>query len=282
MQRSKAFTLIELLVVIAIIAILAAILFPVFAQAKLAAKKTVAISNAKQVALGLNLYATDFDDMIMPSYTYNTPGINGSTNTNAPFDCLMQPYVKSYEFWHTPGDSHTLEGGGQTDDNLWDGSLAKRPVILRSFGYIGHMATDQDGGYMDRNTGIGPIGWDVPTYPVRSMTQFSEPSNTLAFAEIWPPTGSRVGVRDGSTLINCDNWKFAGRVPGVDQLPDGAAEGRGCNGQGYRDAKPTAGYGGYAAYARVDGSAKALKWAQIRQNDMYMFKVNKPNTVVTP
>src|SRR5471032_1528852 len=62
MRRRKAFTLIELLVVIAIIAILAAILFPVFAQAKLAAKKTVDLSNLKEISLGAIMYAGDYDD----------------------------------------------------------------------------------------------------------------------------------------------------------------------------------------------------------------------------
>ncbi len=57
----KAFTLIELLVVIAIIAILAAILFPVFAQAKAAAKKTACLSNAKQLATGFAIYTNDPD-----------------------------------------------------------------------------------------------------------------------------------------------------------------------------------------------------------------------------
>jgi len=59
----KAFTLIELLVVIAIIAILAAILFPVFAQAKTAAKKAVSLSNQKQIGLAIIMYAGDYDDM---------------------------------------------------------------------------------------------------------------------------------------------------------------------------------------------------------------------------
>ena len=61
-MNRKAFTLIELLVVIAIIAILAAILFPVFAQAKAAAKTTATISNLKQVGTSVHLYASDYDD----------------------------------------------------------------------------------------------------------------------------------------------------------------------------------------------------------------------------
>src|SRR5256884_4478458 len=62
MRRNHAFTLIELLVVIAIIAILAAILFPVFAQAREAARKTTCLSNQKQLALGWLMYCQDYDE----------------------------------------------------------------------------------------------------------------------------------------------------------------------------------------------------------------------------
>jgi prepilin-type N-terminal cleavage/methylation domain-containing protein len=62
MTHRRAFTLIELLVVIAIIAILAAILFPVFAQAKEAAKKTTSLSNFKQMGTALQVYLPDADD----------------------------------------------------------------------------------------------------------------------------------------------------------------------------------------------------------------------------
>lgn len=71
MNRNRAFTLIELLVVIAIIAILAAILFPVFAQAKEAAKKTQALSNVKQLGLGVQMYAGDSDDTLPQSQSGN-------------------------------------------------------------------------------------------------------------------------------------------------------------------------------------------------------------------
>ncbi|MDX2066297.1 MAG: prepilin-type N-terminal cleavage/methylation domain-containing protein [Fimbriimonadaceae bacterium] len=87
----KAFTLIELLVVIAIIAILAAILFPVFAQAKAAAKKSSDLSNVKQIGTGLIMYATDYDDFF-PRNIYANPafGDNGFTWREA-----TQPYIKS-------------------------------------------------------------------------------------------------------------------------------------------------------------------------------------------
>jgi prepilin-type N-terminal cleavage/methylation domain-containing protein/prepilin-type processing-associated H-X9-DG protein len=66
MNHRRAFTLIELLVVIAIIAILAAILFPVFAQAKAAAKRTADISNVKNIGLGMMMYTGDNDDCVPP------------------------------------------------------------------------------------------------------------------------------------------------------------------------------------------------------------------------
>src|SRR6266568_3508217 len=64
--RRTGFTLIELLVVIAIIAILAAILFPVFAQAREKARQTTCVSNLRQIGLGVNMYAQDYDEKMPP------------------------------------------------------------------------------------------------------------------------------------------------------------------------------------------------------------------------
>jgi prepilin-type N-terminal cleavage/methylation domain-containing protein/prepilin-type processing-associated H-X9-DG protein len=96
--QARAFTLIELLVVIAIIAILAAILFPVFAQAKVAAKKSSGISNAKQIGLAHFLYMGDYDDVYVTSYARGFPG-------DANF--WVQPYMKNLQILFEPNKTIT-------------------------------------------------------------------------------------------------------------------------------------------------------------------------------
>lgn len=100
MNSKKAFTLIELLVVIAIIAILAAILFPVFAQARTAAKKTQDLSNLRQIGIAFLMYSTDNDDRL-PLTTF-TGGVRTPKNS---WVIQTQPYVKSFGFFRSPGDA---------------------------------------------------------------------------------------------------------------------------------------------------------------------------------
>jgi prepilin-type N-terminal cleavage/methylation domain-containing protein len=88
----RAFTLIELLVVIAIIAILAAILFPVFAQAKLAAKKTAGLNQVKQIGTAMHLYLADYDDMF---FAYRFNGTAGLSCT--PANCTNIDYLKTVQ-----------------------------------------------------------------------------------------------------------------------------------------------------------------------------------------
>jgi prepilin-type N-terminal cleavage/methylation domain-containing protein len=101
LNRNRAFTLIELLVVIAIIAILAAILFPVFAQAKAAAKRTTSLSNQKQTALAAIMYAGDVDDTMVAAAAWGATGVNDGAYVYFggrgyhPWSDLVQPYVKS-------------------------------------------------------------------------------------------------------------------------------------------------------------------------------------------
>ena len=99
----RAFTLIELLVVIAIIAILAAILFPVFAQAKLAAKKTAELSGCKQIGTGTKLYLADNDDMY-PSGNTRIAADGSSSQGEIHWSWVMDPYVKNTQIWISPAD----------------------------------------------------------------------------------------------------------------------------------------------------------------------------------
>jgi prepilin-type N-terminal cleavage/methylation domain-containing protein/prepilin-type processing-associated H-X9-DG protein len=89
LSGSRAFTLIELLVVIAIIAILAAILFPVFAQAREKARQATCLSNNKQILLGVMMYAQDYDEML-PLGSFLLPGMT----TAVTWQDLVEPYVK--------------------------------------------------------------------------------------------------------------------------------------------------------------------------------------------
>lgn len=111
MNRKSGFTLIELLVVIAIIAILAAILFPVFAQAKEAAKKTAGLSNLKQNAVAVLMYNADNDGVFGQSaYATNTPNgiVQPGARVYAIFDAL-QPYTKNKEILNAPGDENAIK-----------------------------------------------------------------------------------------------------------------------------------------------------------------------------
>jgi prepilin-type N-terminal cleavage/methylation domain-containing protein/prepilin-type processing-associated H-X9-DG protein len=103
-MKRKAFTLIELLVVIAIIAILAAILFPVFAQAKAAAKKAASISNGKQIALAQLMYSGDYDDTFVVEAAWdpnNAPAFFGGYPFQ-PWTWLVLPYQKNGDIDHDP------------------------------------------------------------------------------------------------------------------------------------------------------------------------------------
>jgi len=122
-SRKKGFTLIELLVVIAIIAILAAILFPVFARARENARRASCQSNLKQIALGVFMYDQDYDEKL--------PLVNGDPNSATsgnPYGWAdaLQPYLKSTQIFQCPSESQGPSSGptvpGYSD--YWMNSLA--------------------------------------------------------------------------------------------------------------------------------------------------------------
>lgn len=93
----RAFTLIELLVVIAIIAILAAILFPVFAQAKEAAKKTTCLAHSKEMGTAITMYLNDYDDTYLKGYYYELDGPTAGRRVQWAY--TLQPYIKNVDMF---------------------------------------------------------------------------------------------------------------------------------------------------------------------------------------
>ncbi len=132
-MKRDGFTLIELLVVIAIIAILAAILFPVFAQAREKARAASCLSNEKQIGLGIMMYVQDYDETYPMAYYY----VNGATSRNGyvHWTGVVDPYVKqlkgSRTIWVCP--SHRLGGFAPTNfldpNNAPAGQIPQYPGI---------------------------------------------------------------------------------------------------------------------------------------------------------
>ena len=107
MRNRRGFTLIELLVVIAIIAILAAILFPVFARAREKARQTSCLSNVKQLILGTFQYAQDYDELLPPGAL-----ICVSPSSNNEWHEVIQPYLKNAQILTCPSKRQSYPGYG--------------------------------------------------------------------------------------------------------------------------------------------------------------------------
>ncbi len=114
--RLFAFTLIELLVVIAIIAILAAILFPVFARARENARRSSCQSNLKQIGLGVLQYTQDYDERFPMAYTDpNGAGTFSGGATQQGWAQMLQPYLKSTQIFQCPSETSPPANVNATD-----------------------------------------------------------------------------------------------------------------------------------------------------------------------
>src|SRR5687768_11860135 len=177
MRNSRAFTLIELLVVIAIIAILAAILFPVFAQAKMAAKKTAHISNYKQAGTGVQIYLADHDDQFpqalvrrpAPDYRWFVGGVHPvpeNAITTAPWNTperiamaanfwgnSLQPYTKNRDLYEMNAAKVTINSvAGET----FNPTVRAAKMGLNFNGYLHTYSSTAI-----ENNAVVPVFWNV-------------------------------------------------------------------------------------------------------------------------
>ena len=170
----KGFTLIELLVVIAIIAILAAILFPVFARARSKARQASGASNQKQIALGFLQYIQDYDEQFPPVAVLGTSGVIvpwgpdyttgpvGGPNVTVPG--LLSPYVKSNQLYQDPsgprpGNALTATAGNTINDYIYNDYLASKSQA--ALAGVTNTVLTMDGDGQDAR---GSFGTDGKTY----------------------------------------------------------------------------------------------------------------------
>jgi len=207
----QGFTLIELLVVIAIIAILAAILFPVFAQAKEAAKKTAAVSDMKQGDLAVQMYLTDNDDAYPLSDSGGIyPAVVGwgyGPPDTVPFQ-VMYPYTKNTKFGIDPMDPWQSEDQRITDQcqymscTLATATQVERMYALGVRSNMGYnfaffspwiLQSQATGTYV----GSASIG----------ASQATAPAHTLLFGtSIWNRTGSGAPTGGGNWVVQTPCW----------------------------------------------------------------------------
>ena len=278
-QRSSAFTLIELLVVIAIIAILAAILFPVFAQAKESAKKAADLSNNKQILLATQMYMNDYDDVYpmlrnsMPTWsaTVTVPQTNSGHNA-------LNPYIKNKSMWKSPNDSmgrcdagtlysssEALPTGGPISYVFSYNGLTAATPRPYAWGIAGWDSVSTSTGANNVNwtpsLGGGSVGspastiWLMPSYISWSywtgLMQHRNDQREYAFE---PGTAGVAGIA---------TWPKVTSVPGA-----------WC---GAQDAMSIGAYGGQTNWGFADGHSKSMKRNQI----MHAEWASAPATAAT-
>ena len=217
----KAFTLIELLVVIAIIAILAAILFPVFAQAKVAAKKAASISNQKQIGLSVIMYTTDNDDIyprnddcsagssLNPALNSNpfTPVGEGCTGphfyyrmNHYAWQKWVMPYVKNFQLFVHPA----LDYKQFTNWNLNGELMGSYGLNLALTGALNTYNNPAGNGQL-RNSWIGGTQTSIPDV-ARAMLIVELVDPTINFAPVFLDSSSGTATRTAYPFAIREAW----------------------------------------------------------------------------
>ena len=247
-SRRSAFTLIELLVVIAIIAILAAILFPVFAQAREKARQTSCLSNAKQIGTAAMMYVQDYDEMY-PLINMAFPQ-TGSVNCYANFKWsdLIQPYIKNTGVMTCPSDSSA--------DRIFR-NQADRLAISPGCNTGRSPGGSYSANYLYAFSGIGdaPFG--------NSMAAVGQPADTVFVAEtqptvngqLWAPTAALTGAIGN---VATQNRRFI-------LLPNASPPSFGYTDGANRRYWVLARHSQFANIIWCDGHAKAMKVGQLAE-----------------
>ncbi len=240
---SQGFTLIELLVVIAIIAILAAILFPVFGRARENARRTSCLSNLKQIGLGIAQYTQDYDERAPNVWFSPTSNVNISNLGAGHYKWMdaIFPYIKSEQVFNCPSDQFTTETSPPTgEDRDLNRQYRRLNVNNRQYGSYSMNSAYFSNTIADTNppTTTGSIRSEAPATTLHIADTLMKQASTLQNIYPW------FGWPDNATLtrFTLSPERFGGD-----------------------SGKITARHLDTANILFMDGHAKALKIAQIME-----------------
>ncbi len=198
--RSFGFTLIELLVVIAIIAILAAILFPVFARARENARRSSCQSNLKQIGLGILQYNQDYDERMPPSFSGNFPGYAAAVPVGeAAWAVLVQPYVKSAQLFVCPSHTKSTTYMNRTNNTILMSYVCNGIADANNFGGVQPMNRVAFGG------GAALSQFESPTQTLLVMEQIGN----SASPDLFTVGDLGTGQVDFTNHLGMSNYLFA-------------------------------------------------------------------------
>jgi prepilin-type N-terminal cleavage/methylation domain-containing protein/prepilin-type processing-associated H-X9-DG protein len=184
MTKRNGFTLIELLVVIAIIAILAAILFPVFAQAREKARQAACVSNEKQIGLAILMYNQDYDETMPMDRSF------GNYNTGLSIE--IGPYLQKVNsfsgntggVWHCPDDGVVAAEDPADGITLPAGAVHQSYVPVVGIVSGGSLDGYDESAWLKTTSSAGPNTWN----PGRADSQFADPAGTFIMGENTNPS----------------------------------------------------------------------------------------------
>jgi len=238
MSERRAFTLIELLVVIAIIAILAAILFPVFAQAREGARKSSCLSNLNQLGKGVIMYTQDYDETF-PMVYGGYAGIARSSEY-----LLVYPYVKNVDVWRCPS-------AAPSDGGTWPDSIADVLGVPRSggrkfnYGYNWGVLIYAGGGLLEAEA-VTP--WGQSYQAGKSLAALKAPADVFVYSDSYDTYRPTMGT---DSIL--DSYTGAPRTSALR-------------------------HGGRFNIAFADGHAKNMQWMGFSiGNDYYAVPANEPD-----
>jgi len=187
-MRRRGFTLIELLVVIAIIAILAAILFPVFSRAREAARKTSCQSNLRQIGTAIAMYAQDWDERY-PYFQWSADDLHHGEL----FPYLLQPYLKNWNIFVCPSD------GDPFNSSWWAGRDSGRPPTPYPPNGLSYGMNDM----LHQGT---------------ALSRISEPAITLSVSDAIAALIDDWGPEEATRVVAAHDWKYDAHGKGVNIL----------------------------------------------------------------